>query len=1030
MDSGALRTPVFTPDPDRIARSGMTQFMRYCEERTQRRFADHAAFHRFSVEAFRDFWRLFLDWSGLPYQGSSAQVCTADICEQATFFPDVRLNYADCLLRLDSSLDRRRPAVTACHLGADAEHLTRGELRERVARLRTGLRRLGLGPGQRAVAVTCNNAEAVIACLAVASLGATFSGTAPDMGTAAILARFGQLDPTLLFCNLRAPASGGASVGQAPHDHVGAICAGLPSLAAVVALDDGPMPDTHGRPFVRLEELSAGAADDGPWPAFPFNHPLFIAFSSGTTGSPKCIVHGAGGTLIEHVKEHRLHCDLGAHDKMFFQTSCAWMMWNWQLSALASGVEIVLFDGAVVAPDTLWDLVARERVTVFGTSPPYLQLSHDSGLVPRRSFDLSPLRAILSTGSILYDRQYDWVREHVGDLPLQSISGGTDMMGCFVLGNPNLPVYRGESQCRTLGYDVRAWNGSELPDGSGIGELVCCHPFPSRPLGLLGDPDGSRFHATYFSQNEGIWTHGDFIEFTTEGSARLHGRSDGVMNIRGIRIGPTEIYRVLQAIPAIREAMAVEQMLPNSSAGARMILLVVLQDGARLDGALIRTIKKEVGRRLSAAHVPDVIADVPALPVTHSGKRSERAACDAINGRPLKNREALRNPECLDVIRCHSALAREPDASARAADDQTWEGRLQAIWERLFNLSPIAVDDNFFELGGHSLLAFRLFTEIRELSGQDLPLATLLHAPTVADLAAVLRGERTLRFRCLVPIKREGNGRPLFIVHGMYGNVLELRHLADLLDTNRPVYALQARGLDPSQPPHKRVEDMARDYIREIRSIVPHGPYALMGQSFGGLVAFEMARQLQACGEPIEHLALFDTHVHERNLPWPHWFDFHIRRLRRVYRKLTTARADHVSYLRDLVAKHVVPLRLRPVVHPLAEHAHGPLPRHIWEVHRSCVRAMNRYRPKPYHGRVSFFRAAVREPQRCDPLPVWQHVTDGVDVYHVSGEHRTMMQEPHIRVLAQQLSRCLRLDPPRQQWEPPPLGIAAPHGAA
>ncbi|HWO46828.1 MAG TPA: AMP-binding protein, partial [Solirubrobacterales bacterium] len=343
------------------------------------------------------------------------------------------------------------------------------------------------------------------------------------------------------------------------------------------------------------------------WERFPFNHPLFILFTSGTTGPPKCIVHGAGGTLLEHLKEHRLHGDLRPADTLFFQTSAAWMMWNWQLSALACGARIVVYDGPIAEPGTLWRIVAEEDVSVFGTSPPYLQLCQDSGYSPRRADPPRALRSVLSTGSVLRDWQYDWVAEEVGPVKLQSISGGTDIIGCFVLGHPDLAVKRGTIQCRSLGLDVQALASEATPSGSDIGELVCRNPFPSRPLGFLGDGDRSRFHDAYFSQNEGVWTHGDLIEFDGDGRARIHGRSDGVLNIQGVRIGPSEIYQALREVPEVVEAMAVEQRRPE---GARLVLLAVLREGADLDADLGKRIRETIAGQTTPLHVPELVVGV------------------------------------------------------------------------------------------------------------------------------------------------------------------------------------------------------------------------------------------------------------------------------------------------------------------------------------------------------------------------------------------------------------------------------------
>ena len=421
-------------------------------------------------------------------------------------------------------------------------------------------------------------------------------------------------------------------------DRVAELARRLPTLTAVVALDDGPIPPDLTVPVHRLSDMST-PPDDAERARLPFNHPLFVLFTSGTTGQPEVHRPRGRGTLLEHVKEHRLHVDLRPEDRLFFHTSAAWMMWNWQLSALASGSAIVVYDGPLTGPETLWRLVSDERVTVFGTSPPYLQLCEDSGFSPRRELALPDLRAVLSTGSILHDWQYDWVRDHVGPLPLQSISGGTDIIGCFVLGNPNLPVRRGKIQCRSLGLDVQALPTEATPSGSGIGELVCRNPFPSRPVGLLGDDGTQLFHEAYFAQNPGVWTHGDLIEFDALGQARMHGRSDGVVHVRGVRIGPAEIYRALRNVPEVREAMAVEQQASDVRGQPRLVLLVVLREPGTLDGRLTVRIRREIARYASPAHVPELVVQVAELPTTHSGKRSERAARDAVNGVPPVNAE-------------------------------------------------------------------------------------------------------------------------------------------------------------------------------------------------------------------------------------------------------------------------------------------------------------------------------------------------------------------------------------------------------
>ena len=1008
----------YVPLPGYIKDSQMTSFTEALQIANDRVFADYASLHAFSIREFRTFWHCFVTWiPGLDWSGSITPVCVGEECEIARFFPEMRLNYAANLLDL-SIADAGAPAISAIHADGRRVRLTRGELREKVEHLASALSALGVAEGDCLVGVMRNDEKAIIAALAVTAIGATLATAAPEMGASAIADRFAPLSPCLLFAHT---GSHGLDAGLSPGANMAVLASALPSLKAIVRLDDGDaLKAAVARPVYSFDDLVESGSDKSfEWRYFGFDHPLFITFSSGTTGKPKCIVHSTGGVLLEHLKEHRLHCDLRASDKLYFHTSCAWMMWNWQLSALASGVEVVTYDGPIVAVDTLWRLVSDEQVTVFGTSPAYLKMSEDAGLLPGLEYDLAPLRAVLSTGAVLYDSQFHWICRDVKQVPVWTISGGTDILGCFVLGNPNLPVLAGQATCMSLALDVQ----SHPIEGStvGIGQLICTNPFPSRPLGFFGDPSGAAFHAAYFAENPGVWTHGDLIEVVSEGGVRIHGRCDGVLNVRGINVGPAEIYSVLNEIEGIREALVVQKRYSTSTSDAplgdwsdhRVVLMLTLQPTLEMTNTLAATIRLELARRASPAHVPDIIIALDALPATHNGKLSEAAARAAVNGQPVSNTGALRNPESLDAIRSHPALTlAKLDAGpliGRTLSDL--EGHLQTVWQNLFGFKSIGRDDNFFELGGHSLLAARLLQEVWQSTGQRLPLATLLTAPTIARLAALVHAsDSPAASPVLVPM-RDGVAEPIFMVHSMTGSVMESWRLVKALNSGRRVYGLQALGLDGEMPAQQRVEEMAKTYIREMRAVQPDGPYCVSGYSMGGLVALEIAQQLRAAGEPVELVCLLDTYVHERCLPWSAWLRHQYGYVCRQYHALRRMRfAERVAYIGMKLDAGADRIRLRvgrTARRPEANNA--GLPPVLLRVREAMRLAMTIYRPRSYDGRVLYVRAARLAEGRGDPLPLWQKVArGGLVVAEVDSDHVAMMFEPVVRLVADELDRAVR----------------------
>jgi acetoacetyl-CoA synthetase len=644
--------PLWTPSPDRIERSQMKAFI----DRVDSTYTvtDWTSLWQWSVEQPAAFWREMLDFAEIRYDGSAETVftwptgrdLTADDWTTSQWFPDVRLNYATQALRFDD--DR-----VAIHFESESgtnRDITYHELRGLVQAFATGLRRAGVRKGDRVAGFMPNMPEAVIAMLAAASMGAIWSSCSPDFGRGGVLDRFGQIEPVILLT-----ADGYLYNGKRIDclERVNQIADHLPSLKRVVIVPyANTSPDISAiSSGVLWDDFLDGSDDDLTIENVPFDHPLFVMYSSGTTGVPKCIVHGHGGTVLQHSKELMLHCDLRRDDVIFYFTTCGWMMWNWLVSGLCVGATVVLYDGSPMysQSDRLWAMTERAGITVFGTSPKYIAACQKQNHHPKADHGLEKLRCILSTGSPLSSEQFAWIYEQVGsDLQLSSISGGTDIISCFMLGNPILPVYAGEIQCRGLGMDVQAFDENNMPQIGRKGELVCRKPFPSRPIYFWNDPDRSKYRSSYFEHIDGVWRHGDFIEVTPRGGVIVYGRSDATLNPGGIRIGTAEIYRIVEAVDEVVDSIVVGK---RSADDVEVCLFVVLREGVTLDSELIEKLQEAIASGATKRHVPRHIKQVSAIPHTISGKKVELAVTQMIHGETVRNRDALANPESLDEFR-------------------------------------------------------------------------------------------------------------------------------------------------------------------------------------------------------------------------------------------------------------------------------------------------------------------------------------------------------------------------------------------
>ena len=665
--------PLWIPSEASIASANVTRLLREAVRPLggrASRVADTFDLYDWSIEEPERFWPALWRFAGIvadertgaePWEAvleHGERMAPPDPALGPRWFRGARLNFAENLLRRRDDAD----ALVLWTERGPGRRLTFAELARDVAAFAGFLRRAGVQPGDRVAGFVANIPEAVIAMLAAASLGALWSSCSPDFGAAGVLDRFGQIAPKVLVS-----ADGYIYAGKRIDclERVREFLPSLPSVQRVVVVqhlpDDLAPPDPASVPnaVTWSAALDAGRGDPVAFARLPFDHPLYIMYSSGTTGLPKCMVHGAGGTLIQHLKEHILHVGLSADDRIFYFTTCGWMMWNWLVSALAVGATVALYDGAPLVRDRtiLWELAARERLTVFGTSAKWLALAEKEGAVPGPEHDLSAMRTILSTGSPLAPASFDFVYEHVKrDVCLSSISGGTDIISCFAAGDPTRPVYRGEIQTRGYGMKVEVFDDDGRPVRGRAGELVCTAPFPSMPISFWNDPDGSKYRSAYFDYYPNTWRHGDWAELTEHEGIIIHGRSDATLNPGGVRIGTAEIYRQVEQLPEIVESLVIGQEVEQGD--VRIVLFVRLRPDAQLDDALRERIRHAIRRGASPHHVPKRIVQVADIPRTISGKITELAVRDVVHGRQPKNVDALANPEALALFRDLEELKR------------------------------------------------------------------------------------------------------------------------------------------------------------------------------------------------------------------------------------------------------------------------------------------------------------------------------------------------------------------------------------
>lgn len=639
---------LWQPDQERMQQSNLQHFMAEVNRFHGLQLHSYAQLYQWSVEKTTRFWPLVWQHCGVKGELGNIVAENRQEMQRTRWFPDSRLNFAENLLRRQDDT----PAIISRIEGNPSQTLSWRELADQVARLAQWLRSQGIGRGDVVAAYLPNIPETVVAMLATTSLGAIWTSTSPDFGEASVVERFGQTRPRVLFA-----VDGYRYNGKAIdiQDKVAGVVGQIDSIeqTVMIPLLDPPLQLGHDWRQILADQPDASLQFE----PMAFNDPLYILYSSGTTGKPKCIVHGIGGTLLQHLKEHQLHCDIKPGERIFYFTTCGWMMWNWLVSALASGATLVLYDGSPFYPDgnVLWDFARDEEVALFGTSAKYLDALYKQGYAPIKTHDLPHLRLICSTGSVLSPEGFDYVYQQIKqDVQLSSISGGTDICSCFVIGNPLSPVYRGESQGRGLGLAVQVFNEAGQPVQGEKGELVCTKPFPAQPIGFWGDDSGDKYHAAYFERFDNIWCHGDWIELTPTGGILFYGRSDATLNPGGVRIGTSEIYRYVEQLEEVEESIVIGQQWQQDE---RVVLFVKLKPGLKLDEPLRERIRQQVRQHCTARHVPARILQVDAIPRTKSGKIVELAVREVVHNRPVNNTHALADPEVLSQYRDRPELA-------------------------------------------------------------------------------------------------------------------------------------------------------------------------------------------------------------------------------------------------------------------------------------------------------------------------------------------------------------------------------------